>query len=84
MRARVPQYFPKCHSLSICGSVYEFMCALEFVGMLVGDRGRVFLNESRQRARSASYGIPAQSSYYYAAVKDLLTRSSPVAPKGHE
>lgn len=26
-------------SLSICGSVYEFMCALEFVGMLVGDRG---------------------------------------------
>lgn len=25
--------------LSICGSVYEFMCALEFVGMLVGDRG---------------------------------------------
>lgn len=28
-----------CVSLSICGSVSEFMCALEFVGMLVGDRG---------------------------------------------
>lgn len=38
-RVRMPQHFPMCHSLSICGSVYEFMCALEFVGMLVGDRG---------------------------------------------
>lgn len=28
-----------CVPLSTCGSVYEFMCALEFVGMLVGDRG---------------------------------------------
>lgn len=73
-----------CVSWSICRSVYEFMCALEFVCMLIGER-ETCLSECKQaEGQICMLWNSAQSSYYYATVEDLLTRSSPMAPKRHQ